>query len=417
MAKIISVSAREILDSRGVPTINVTVGLDKGLFAQASSASGLAATEHELKELRDGDHRRYRGQGVLRAVGKVNEVIAPALIGLKAENQESIDQLLVELDGTADRSNFGVNAMIAVSMAVSRAAALAAKQDLYVYLSETFKLTEASIPVPIFNLFNGGKHADTNLDFQEFLIIPKKQEAAEMIRAGAEIFHELGIVLQESGYDTDTGSEGGYAPDMDSSIEALEMIMAASLRAGYEPGRDIKLGIDVGSSILYDAKSKKYIFPLDQAYFHKADLIGLYREWLNKYPIIYLEDGLAESEWGAWRELTAELGGQIMIVGDDLFSTSEIRLRQGLAEKTANAIVIKPSQAGTVTETIKCIKLAQRHNYRIILSQRGGETNDDYIVDLAVACGADYLKAGSLARGERVAKYNRLLEISTLIKK
>lgn len=417
MPKINSVKAREILDSRGLPTISVSVGLEKGIFAQASSASGILPTEHEFKELRDGDYHRYLGQGVLKAVSKINEVIAPALIGRQVDEQEALDKLLVELDGTADRSNLGANSLVAVSMAISRAAALASKKELYTYLAETFNFQEPALPVPIFNLFNGGKHADTNLDFQEFLIIPKKQGAAEMIRTGAEVFHELAKVLRESGYDTDTGTEGGYAPDMDSSIDALEMIMAASLRAGYKPGRDLKLGIDVGSSILYDSKSQKYIFPLDQAYFHKADLIGLYREWLNKYPIAYLEDGLAEDEWGAWRELTAELGGQIMIVGDDLFSTSEARLRQGLAEKAANAIVIKPSQAGTVTEVVKCLKLAQRHNYQIILSQRGGETIDDYIVDLAVACGADYLKAGSLTRGERVAKYNRLLEISALIKK
>ena len=416
MSKITSLVAREILDSRGVPTISVVVGLDKGIIAQASSASGLAPTDYELKELRDGDRHRYRGQGVLRAVAKINEIIAPALIGLKAENQEQIDNLLVELDGTSDRSNLGANATIAVSMAVSRAAAAFLRRSLHVHLSEIFKLGRPTLPVPIFNLFNGGRHADTNLDFQEFLMIPKKQSAGEMIRAGAEIFHELGDVLRESGYDTDTGTAGGYAPDMDSSIEALEMIMAAALRAGYEPGRDIKLGIDVGSSLLYDAKSKKYIFPLDQAYFHKADLIGLYGEWLNKYPIAYIEDGLADSEWDAWRELTAELGDKIVIAGDDLFSTSETRLRQGLAEKAANAIIIKPGQAGTVTAAINCIKLAKRHNYQVILSQRGGETNDDYITDLAVAGGADYLKAGSLARGERLAKYNRLLEISEEIK-
>ncbi len=415
MAKIISLTAQEILDSRGFPAISVTVALEKGLSASASGASGVFIDGNEILELRDGDHRRYRGQGVLKAIGKIDDIIAPALVGLKVEDQEAIDKLLVELDGTSDRSNLGANTIIAVSMAVSRAAALAAKKELYAYLADSFSLGKPSIPVPIFNLFNGGKHADTNLDFQEFLIIPKKQDTANMIRVGAEIFHELGDVLRESGYDTDTGTEGGYAPDMDSSIEAIEMIMAASLRAGYNPGREVNLGIDVGSSILYDSENKKYIFPLDHAYFHTSDLIGLYQQWLNKYPIVYIEDGLAEDDWAAWRELTSTLGNKIMIAGDDLFSTNEARLRQGLAEKAGNTIVIKPSQAGTVTETIKCIKLAQRHNYQIVLSQRGGETNDDYIVDLAVACQVNYLKAGSLARGERVAKYNRLLKIASII--
>jgi enolase len=276
---------------------------------------------------------------------------------------------------------------------------------------------EPKIPTPIFNIFNGGRHADTNLDFQEFLIIPKKSSAAAMVRMGAEIFHELGKVLKESDYDTDTGLEGGYAPDLDSSIEAIEFILAAALRAGYKPGGDIYLGVDVGSSLLYEATTKKYIFPLDNIYFSSANLIGLYEEWLKKYPFIYIEDGLAEDDWDNWRALTAELGNKILIAGDDLFATSSARLRQGLKEKAANSIIIKPNQAGTVTETIDCITLAQKHNYQIIISHRSGETNDDFIVDLAVACGAEYLKAGSLSRGERLAKYNRLLEIEEIINK
>lgn len=415
MAKIKEIRAREILDSRGYPTIEATVVLDKGLSASASVPSGVSTGSHEAKELRDGDSRRYRGKGVLKAIGKIHDIIAPAVSGLKVEDQPALDALLLELDGTPDKRNLGANAMLAVSLAAARAAALSAKQELYVYLGEAYDLGRPSIPVPLFNIFNGGKHADTNLDFQEFLIIPERRTAAEMIRVGAEIFHELGDVLRESGYDTDTGSEGGYAPELDSSIEALEMIMAAALRAGYQPGKDVRLGIDVGSSVLYDSESKKYVFPLDHAYFHSASLIGLYNEWLKKYPIAYLEDGLAEDEWSGWRELTAELGGRMMIVGDDLFATSENRLRQGIAEKAANSIIIKPNQAGTLTEAVKCLKLAKRHNYRIIVSHRSGETVDDFIVDLAVASGADYLKAGSLSRGERLAKYNRLLAIASLL--
>jgi len=270
--------------------------------------------------------------------------------------------------------------------------------------------------VPLFNIFNGGKHADTNLDFQEFLVMPKKGEAKEMIRMGAEIFHALGAELKQAGYDTDVGAEGGYAPDLESSIEAIELIMAGALRAGYDPGKDFKLGIDVGSSVLFEEKSGRYIFPLDEAYFTADNLIGLYESWLRQYPIAYIEDGLAEDDWENWRGLTTDLGEHLLIVGDDLFATNTGRLRKALQEKAANAIIIKPNQAGTLTETVDCIKLADKHDYQIIVSHRSGETNDDFIVDLAVAAGAHYLKAGSLARGERLAKYNRLLEIADILK-
>lgn len=416
MPKIKSVSAREILDSRGYPTIEATVELEKGIVAAASVPSGLSTGRHEAKELRDGDRHRYGGRGVLQAIRKVHDIIAPALVGKKAEAQEEIDNFLIELDGTPDKSSLGANSILAVSLAVARAAAKAAKQELYLYLADTYGFGGPRLPVPIFNVFNGGKHADTNLDFQEFLVIPARATAPEMIRCGAEVFHELGEVLKESGYDTDTGSEGGYAPDLDSSIEAIEMIMAAALRAGYKPGRDFQLGIDVGSSVLYEQASGRYIFPLDQAYFRGSSLIGLYEQWLSKYPIAYIEDGLAEDEWDDWRELTAALGSKLMVVGDDLFATSEARLREGLARQAANSIIIKPNQAGTLTEAVKCLKLAKRHGYKVIVSHRSAETTDDFIADLAVAAGADFLKAGSLSRGERLAKYNRLLAIAADLK-
>jgi enolase len=415
MAKIKSIKAREILDARGWPTIEARVFLDNGLSAAASVPSGTSVGSHESFELRDGDSKRYRGRGVQKAVRKINETIAPSLAGQVVTGQKEIDEMLIKLDGSPDKRNLGANSTLAVSLAVARAAALSEKQELYSYLKSAFSLGEPKMPVPIFNIFNGGKHADTNLDFQEFLIIPKKQSAAEMVRLGVEIFQELGTVLRESGYDTDTGSEGGYAPDLESSIEALELIMAAALRAGYQPGQDLHLGIDVGSSVLYDQASKQYVFPLDNAYFQSANLIGLYNEWLKKYPLAYLEDGLAEDEWDNWRELTAELGAKMLIVGDDLFATSTDRLRHGLQEKAANAIIIKPNQVGTISETIECLRLAQKHNYKVIVSHRSGETTDDFIVDLAVASGADYLKAGSLSRGERVAKYNRLMEIENYL--
>lgn len=416
MSKIKNITAREILDSRGVPTVEAKVILSNGLSAKASVPSGVSVGSHEAFEFRDGDLKRYNGLGVLRAVNKINEIIAPKLIGFDVVKQSEIDQLLIALDGTKNKKNLGANTILAVSLACARTAALDQKQELFTYLQTSFSFkNKAKIPVPLFNIFNGGKHADTNLDFQEFLVIPRAAKTAKMIQTGAEIFHELGKVLKESDYDTDTGLEGGYAPDLDSSIEAIEFILAAAIRAGYKPGEDIYLGIDVGSSVLYEPNVKKYMFPLDNVYFSSANLIGLYEEWLKKYPLIYLEDALAEDDFASWQELTAELGDKMLIVGDDLFATSSDRLRQGLKEKAANAIIIKPNQVGTLTETVDCIRLAQKHGYKVIISHRGGETNDDFIVDLAVAAGADYLKAGSLSRGERLAKYNRLLEIADII--
>ncbi|MFA5155512.1 MAG: phosphopyruvate hydratase [Patescibacteria group bacterium] len=415
MAKIKNITAREILDTRGYPTIEARLSLDDGRSAAASVPGGTSVGRHEAKELRDGDRRRYSGRGVLQAIGKVHDLIAPALKGRDITDQAGLDQRLAALDGSADKHNLGANAMLAVSLAAARAAALSEDQELFVYLKQAYGLGEPRLPVPLFNIFNGGRHADTNLDFQEFLLIPKKSPAADMVRLGVEVFHELGAVLKEAGYDTDTGLEGGYAPDLDSSIEALEMILAAGIRAGYRPEQDFQLGIDVGSSLLYDPAAKRYIFPLDQAQFSAANLIGLYNEWLKKYPLLYLEDGLAEDAWEDWRELTAELGDRLLIVGDDLFATNTGRLRQGLQEKAANAIIIKPNQVGTLTEAVDCLKLAQKHHYKTIVSHRSGETTDDFIVDLAVASGADYLKAGSLSRGERVAKYNRLLAIADLL--
>lgn len=416
MVKIKNLTAREILNSQGFPTIEVKIILDNGLSAKASVPSGTSVGSHEAFELRDGDTKRYNGLGVLQALNKIKEIIAPKLIGYDITKQTEIDALLIALDGTPARKNLGANSILAVSLACARAGALSRKQELFEYLRESFSFTSAlKIPVPLFNIFNGGKHADTNLDFQEFLIIPKAMPAAKMVQLGAEIFHELGQVLKESDYDTDTGAEGGYAPDLDSSIEALELILAATIRAGYTPGKDVYLGIDVGSSVLYESETKKYIFPLDQAYFSSSNLIGLYNEWLKKYPIVYLEDGLAEDDWENWRDLTTELGEKILIAGDDLFASSSDRLRQGLKEKAANSIIIKPNQVGTLTEAMDCIRLAQKHGYKVVISHRSGETNDDFIVDLAVASGADYLKAGSLSRGERLAKYNRLLEIAEII--
>ena len=416
MGKIKNINAREILNSQGWPTIEVEVFLDDNTSALASVPTGNSLGSYEANEIGDGDFKRYNGRGVLQAVSKINEIIKPRLIGLEIREQEKIDQTLIELDGLSEKKNLGTNIMIGVSLACARAGAISAKQDIFVYLKEIFSLdNEASLPVPLFNVFSGGQYADTNLDFQEFLLIPKKSSVSKMIETGASVFHELGNVLKEAGYDTDTGLEGGYAPDLDSSIEAIEFILAAALRSNLKPGSDIFLGIDVGSTLLYEEASGHYVFPLDNNHFTSANLIGLYNEWLSKYPLIYLEDALSEDDWSNWRDLTAELGEKLIIAGDDLFATRTERLRRGLQEKAANAIIIKPNQAGTLSETINCIKVAKRHGLKVIISHRSAETNDDFIVDLSVAVGADYLKAGSITRGERIAKYNRLLKIASFL--
>lgn len=417
MAKINKIHAREILDSRGNPTVETKVFLDDGTVAKASVPSGASTGIHEAWELRDGDKKRYEGQGVLQAVKNVNELISKAVVGMEAGEQEAIDRAMIALDGTENKSRLGANAILSVSLACARAAAISKKQELYVYLAETFNFSKDYVlPTPSFNIFNGGKHADTNLDFQEFMILPLSQVSfKEKVRMGSEIFHSLGRVLKAAGFDTDVGNEGGYAPDIVSSIQAIELIIASMGKAGYKPGKEVGLGIDVGSSQLYNPETGKYIFKLDQAMFTSSTLVGLYHEWWRKFPIISIEDGLGEDDWAGWRDLTKELGSEMLLIGDDLFVTNTARLRQGIKEKVANAILIKVNQVGSLTETIECIKLAQKHKYKIMISHRSGETSDDFIADLAVAVGAEYIKSGSLSRSERLAKYNRLMEIEDII--
>lgn len=420
MAKIKKITACEILDSRGNPTVETRVLLDDGTRAKASVPSGASTGIHEAIELRDGDKKRYNGLGVLNAVKNVEKRIAPKLAGVEINRQEKIDGLMIKLDGTKNKSKLGANAILSVSLACARAGSLAESMELYEYIGKSYELRVASrehMPTPCFNIFNGGKHADTNLDFQEFMIIPVlKTDFKEKVRIGSEIFHCLGNILKKAGFDTDVGNEGGYAPDIVSSIQAVELIMAAISKAGFKPDSQICLGIDVGSSQLYNKSDGKYVFKLDRASFTSGTLADLYYEWFRKYPIIYIEDGLAEDDWSGWQKLNKELGSEIMLVGDDLFATNEERLREGLKKRAANSILIKPNQAGTLTETVECAKLAAKHNYKVIVSHRSGETNDDFIADLAVALSADYIKTGSLSRGERVAKYNRLMEIEDMIK-
>ena len=418
MAKIKTIQAREILDSRGNPTVETKITLNNNIVAKASVPSGASTGVHEAVELRDGDNKRYHGKGVLIAVENVNKKIATKLKGMDIGKQEQIDDAMIKLDGTKNKKKLGANAILSVSLAAARAASIDKQIELFEYIANTYKFKKKKfiLPTPSFNIFNGGKHADTNLDFQEFMILPLVDISfSEKVRMGAEIFHELGYVIKKAGYDTDVGNEGGYAPNIHSSVEAIELIMAAIINAGYKPATDIGIGIDVGSSELYNPETKKYIFKLDQAQFANQDLIGLYYEWFRKYPIISIEDGLAEDDWAGWRELNKELGSEMMLIGDDLFVTNLERLRRGLKEKAANAILIKPNQVGTLTETINCIKLAQKHNLKIMASHRSGETCDDFIADLSVAAGTDFIKSGSLSRGERLAKYNRLMEIEDLV--
>lgn len=419
MPKIKKIIAREILDSRGNPTVEAKVILDNGLSAKASVPSGASTGIHEAWEMRDGDTKRYRGLGVLRAIENINTEIAKKLKGLEITKQAELDRLMIELDGTKNKSRLGANAILGASLACARAGALSKNQELYEYLRKIYNFKEPiKLPTPSFNIFNGGKHADTNLDFQEFMILPLTNWTfRDKLRAGSEIFHALGDVLKKAGLDTDVGNEGGYAPDISSSVQGIEFIISAIIKAGYKPGEEIGLGIDVGSSELYDKHKQQYIFKLDRAHYTATSLVELYRNWLAKYPIVSIEDGVAEDDWEGWQKMTRELGSKMLLIGDDLFVTNIDRLRLGLKERVANSILIKPNQVGTLSETVETIKFAQKHNYRIMVSHRSGETCDDFIADLAVACGADFIKAGATSRSERLAKYNRLLEIEELLNK
>jgi len=423
--KIKQIFAREILDSRGWPTVEATVILDNGLSASASVPTGAQLKNFEAAEKKDGDHNIYFGESVRIAVSNINHIIAPALVGLSPIKQSEIDNKMIELDGTESKEKLGSNAILAISLAVARVAAQSKKQSLHEYLNAAFfEGAPMSIPAPIFTMFNGGCHADTNLDFEEYLLVlnsgadsfqkePRPYET--MLRAGVEIYHSLGELLSEAGYDTDTGSEGGYAPDMDSSVQALELIMAAILKVGYDFKQEARLGIDVGSSALYDEISQQYIFSLDNNHFSSSSLAGLYNEWLRRYPLVYLEDPIAPEDTDGWQQVSEELGDKLLLAGDDLFATNTNLLRSALKTGLANTIVIIPAAVGTLTETMECLKLARRHNYKIVISGRRGETNDDFIADLSVAASADYLKGGAPVRGERVAKWNRLLVLEDII--
>ena len=410
MFPISDVQASEILDSRGNPTVSVEVWLEDGFYGQAAVPSGASTGQHEALELRDKDPKRYGGKGVLKAVKNVNEIIAPAILGLDGLDQAGVDQAMLNLDGTESKSKLGANAILGVSMAVARAASEAVALPLYRYLGGT---GARQLPRPMMNIINGGSHANSSVDFQEFMVMPLFGETfAEAIRCGAEVFHALKKLLNDAGHSTAVGDEGGFAPNFKSNDEALEYIVKAIKAAGYKPGTDAVICLDPASSEFYDTKKRKYVFAKSDKSAHSSEeMTALYQAWVKKYPICSIEDGLAEDDWGGWTSLTAALGGKIQLVGDDLFVTNTKRLGRGIAEKAANSILIKLNQIGSVTETLETIEMAHKAGFTAVVSHRSGETEDTFIADLAVATNCGQIKTGSASRSERIAKYNRLLAI------
>ena len=411
MSKITNINAREILDSRGNPTIEADVTLDSGMVGRAAVPSGASTGEHEAVELRDGDKKRYQGKGVLNAVANVNGEIKEALIGQDVTEQRAIDETLIKLDGTDNKGRLGANAALAVSLAAAHAAANDSSMPLYQYLGGD---AATKLPVPMMNIINGGSHADNSVDLQEFMIIPAGAPSfSEALRYGTEVFHSLKSVLGKRGLNTAVGDEGGFAPDLSSNEEAIAVILESIEKAGYRPGEDIYLGIDAASSEFFD--NGQYDLKGEGRILDAAGMKSLLADWVNRYPIVSIEDGMDENDWTGWQELTSEIGGQCQLVGDDLFVTNTKMLERGIQEKSANAILIKVNQIGTLSETLDAINMAQNANFGVIVSHRSGETEDTTIADLAVATAAGQIKTGSLSRSDRVAKYNQLLRIEQLL--
>jgi len=408
MSLIEEVWAREILDSRGNPTIEAEVVLEDGTTGRAAVPSGASTGEHEAVELRDGDKSRYLGKGVLKAVENVNEKIAFELEGISALDQVIVDRTLIELDGTENKSNLGANAMLAVSLATARAGAALLEMPLYRYLGGANAKT---LPVPMMNILNGGAHADNNVDFQEFMVMPVGAESfSEALRIGAEIFHHLKAVLKSRGYSTSVGDEGGFAPNLKSNEEAIETILESITKAGYKAGDDVLLALDPAASEFFDGQN--YVFKKsDGRKLSSDEMVAYWKSWCEKYPIISIEDGMAENDWSGWKKITDDLGSKIQLVGDDLFVTNVKFLQKGIDEGCANSILIKVNQIGTLTETLDAIELAKTNNRTAIISHRSGETEDSFIADLAVGTNAGQIKTGSLSRSDRIAKYNQLLRI------
>ncbi|MCG3130456.1 MAG: Enolase [Phycisphaerae bacterium] len=412
MSRIIThVEGREVLDSRGNPTLEATVLLEDGSVGEALVPSGASTGAHEAVELRDGDMKRYGGKGVLNAVRHVNEEIAEAVLGLEATDQQDVDRAMIELDGTPNKSRLGANAILAVSLATAKAAAESVGLPLFRYLGGAGATV---LPIPMMNILNGGRHADNNVDFQEFMIQPWGAPSfSEGLRIGAEVFHALKKVLGKKGLSAAVGDEGGFAPNLKTNEEALEVIGEAVSAAGYKLGRDVHIALDPATTEMYDEKSKRYAFfkSAPDRRVTSDEMIAHWKAWCDKYPIRSIEDGLSEDDWDGWKKLTAELGGRVQLVGDDLFVTNTKRLQKGIDERAANAILIKVNQIGTLTETLEAVETAHRRGWSAVISHRSGETEDTTIADLAVATNAGQIKTGSLCRSDRIAKYNRLLKI------
>ncbi len=410
MSEILNVHAREILDSRGNPTIEVEVVTEGGFMGRAAVPSGASTGTHEAVELRDGNKKRYLGKGVLNAVENVNEIICDALIGLDAFDQRAIDKVMNDLDGTLNKGKLGANAILGVSLAVAKAAAGESNQPLYRYLGG---VNAHVMPVPMMNILNGGEHADNSIDFQEFMVMPVGADSfKEGLRMGVEIFHALKGVLKKKGYSTNVGDEGGFAPNIKSNVEAIDTVMIAIEAAGYKPGVDVMIAMDAAVSELYNAETGMYIFKKSSGQQMTSDqLVDFWVDWSNKYPILSIEDGLAEDDWAGWKKLTEKIGHRMQLVGDDLFVTNVTRLQQGISQKIANSILIKVNQIGSLSETVDAVNLAVRNGYSSVMSHRSGETEDTTIADLAVALNCGQIKTGSASRSDRIAKYNQLLRI------
>jgi enolase len=410
MSLIASIHARQILDSRGNPTVEVDVITESGFIGRAAVPSGASTGKHEAVELRDGDKAVYVGKGVLKAIDNVNNIIAPKLLGVPVTDQALVDRMLIEIDGTANKAKLGANATLAVSMAVAKAGAQASNLNLYRYLGGVNAIT---LPVPLMNILNGGAHADNKIDFQEFMIVPTGAATfSEGLRWGVEIFHQLKTVLKQKGYSTNVGDEGGFAPDIQSNEEAIETVLQAIEAAGYKPGEQVFIAMDAATSEMYNEADNTYKFYKSSGKVISSDeMVAYWTEWVDKYPIISIEDGMAEDDWDGWKKLTESVGNRCQLVGDDLFVTNVLRLQQGIDRGIANSILVKVNQIGTITETINAVRLAQTNGYTSIMSHRSGETEDTTIADLAVALNCGQIKTGSASRTDRMAKYNQLLRI------